>query len=67
MQEQDTVVAQRILTQQDRVLWSLVAQLTPDELEEATQLLRDLLADRGRPTLAVQAVPATPDRPVVAD
>lgn len=63
----DIVLANRPLTYKDQVLWSLIAQLTPDEIEEATQLIRDLMDDRGRPVPDGRDARPHPEPPVLAD
>jgi hypothetical protein len=46
--DDDVVLAYRPVNPTDRRLLALMAQLTPDEVKEAIDLLRDLIADRGR-------------------
>ena len=64
---EDIVLAHRSLTLRDLTLWSLIAQLTPDEVEEAIQLVRDMMEDRGQPYPVTRSDSAPAERPVVAD
>lgn len=64
---EDLVLDYRAVTGRDIRLRSLIAQLTTDELDEAINLLEDLIADRQRRDRADDTVERTVRTVLIAD
>lgn len=64
---EDIVLNHRVPTPRDTRLRSLIALLTTDELDEAINLIEDLMADRQRPARAEVTAEPTIRTLLVAD